>query len=43
MIFTHSTHFALVDKRGRIRSVFEGTEEQDRRTLLAVKKLAREK
>ena len=43
-LFVHSTHFALVDKRGQIRGVFEGTEEEDRRQLLlAVKKLAREK
>lgn len=43
-LFLHSTHFTLVDKRGRIRGIFEGTEEEDRRQLaLAVKKLAREK
>jgi len=43
-LFVHSTQFALVDKRGKIRGYFEGTEEEDRRQLLlAVKKLAREK
>ncbi len=43
-LFLHSTHFTLVDKRGQIRGVFEGTEDEDRRQLLlAVKKLAREK
>ena len=43
-LFIHSTHFALVDKRGRIRGVFEGTEEEDRKELLiAIKKLARER
>jgi protein SCO1/2 len=43
-LFLHSTHFTLVDKRGRIRGIFEGTEDEDRRQLaLAVKKLAREK
>jgi protein SCO1 len=42
-LFVHSTHFALVDKRGRIRGYFEGTEEAERKQLLqAVKKLARE-
>ncbi len=43
-LFIHSSHFALVDKRGNIRGIFEGTEEEDRRQLLlAVKKLLREK
>ena len=43
-LFIHSTQFALVDKRGKIRGYFEGTEEEDRKQLLiAVKKLAREK
>lgn len=43
-LFLHSTHFTVVDKRGQIRGVFEGTEDEDRRQLLlAVKKLAREK
>lgn len=43
-LFIHSEHFALVDKRGKIRGVFEGDEEEDRQQLLlAVKKLAREK
>ena len=43
-LFIHSTHFALVDKRGNIRGVFEGTDEKDRsQLLLAVKKLGRER
>jgi protein SCO1 len=43
-LFIHSTHFALVDKRGHIRGYFEGTEEEDRRQLvLSVKKLLRER
>lgn len=43
-LFLHSTHFTVVDKRGNIRGVFEGTEDEDRRQLLlAVKKLAKEK
>ena len=43
-LFLHSTHFTVVDKRGYIRGVFDGTEDEDRRQLLlAVKKLAREK
>jgi protein SCO1/2 len=43
-LFVHSTQFALVDKRGRIRGYFEGTEDEDRKQLLlAMKKLAREK
>ncbi len=42
--FVHSTQFALVDKRGKIRGYFEGTEEEERKQLLlAVKKLVREK
>ena len=42
-LFVHSTQFALIDKQGRIRGYFEGTEEADRKQLLlAVKKLARE-
>ena len=43
-LFLHSTHFTLVDKHGRMRGIFEGTEEEDRkRLLLAVKQLVREK
>jgi protein SCO1 len=43
-LFIHSTHFTLVDKRGRIRGIFEGTEDEDRRQLLlAIKKLVKEK
>jgi len=43
-LFIHSTHFALVDKRGNIRGIFEGTEEEDRQQLLfAVRKLLRER
>jgi protein SCO1/2 len=43
-LFIHSTQFALVDKRGKIRGYFEGTEDEDRKQLLlAVRKLAREK
>jgi protein SCO1/2 len=43
-LFIHSTQFALVDKRGKIRGYFEGTEDEDRKQLLfAIKKLAREK
>jgi protein SCO1/2 len=43
-LFIHSTQFALVDKQGKIRGYFEGTEEEDRKQLsLAIKKLAREK
>ncbi len=43
-LFIHSTQFALVDKRGRIRGYFEGTEDEDRKQLLlAIKRLAREK
>jgi protein SCO1/2 len=42
-LFIHSTHFTLVDKRGKIRGVFEGTEDEDRQQLLlAVRRLARE-
>ena len=41
--FVHSTQFALVDKRGRIRGYFEGTDEEERRQLaLAIRKLVRE-
>ena len=43
-LFVHSTQFVLVDRHGRIRGYFEGTEEEDRQQLLlAVKKLVREK
>ena len=43
-LFVHSTQFVLVDKHGRIRGYFEGTEEEDRQQLLlAAKKLVREK
>jgi len=43
-LFIHSTSFALVDKHGKIRGYFEGTEEEERKQLLlAVKKLVREK
>jgi protein SCO1/2 len=43
-LFVHSTQFALVDKHGKIRGYFEGTEEEERKQLLlAIKKLAREK
>jgi protein SCO1 len=43
-LFIHSTQFALVDKRGKIRGYFEGTEDEDRKQLLlAIKKLTREK
>jgi protein SCO1 len=43
-LFLHSTHFTLVDKRGRIRGVFEGTEDEDRKQLrLAIRKLERER
>lgn len=43
-LFIHSTHFALVDKRGNIRGIFEGTEEEDRQQLLlGVRKLLRER
>lgn len=43
-LFVHSTQFVLVDKHGKIRGYFEGTEEDDRKQLLlAIKKLAREK
>jgi protein SCO1/2 len=42
-LFIHSTQFALVDKHGKIRGYFEGTEDEDRKQLLlAIKKLARE-
>lgn len=43
-LFIHSTYFVLVDKRGRIRGYFEGTDEQERKQLaIAVKKLQRER
>lgn len=43
-LFIHSAHFTLVDKHGRMRGIFEGTEEEDRKELLlAVKQLIREK
>ena len=43
-LFVHSTQFVLVDKHGKIRGIFEGTEDEDRKQLLlAVKKLAKEK
>ena len=43
-LFIHSTQFVLVDKRGKIRGYFEGTEEEDRQQLLlAVRRLARER
>ena len=43
-LFLHSTQFVLVDKHGKIRAWFEGTDEVERQQLLrAVKKLAREK
>ena len=43
-LFLHSTQFVLIDKRGRIRGYFEGTDENERKQLaLAVKKLQREK
>ena len=43
-LFLHSTQFVLVDKHGKIRAYFEGTDEEERKQLFrAVKKLAREK
>ena len=43
-LFIHSTQFVLVDKRGKIRGYFEGTEDEERKQLLiAIKKLARER
>ena len=43
-LFIHSTQFVLVDKRGKIRGYFEGTDEEERKQLLlAVKKLVRER
>jgi cytochrome oxidase Cu insertion factor (SCO1/SenC/PrrC family) len=43
-LFIHSTHFVLIDKHGRIRGYFEGTDEDERRQLaLAVRKLLRER
>jgi protein SCO1/2 len=42
--FVHSTQFALVDRHGRIRGYFEGTDDRERKQLaVAVKKLLREK
>lgn len=42
-LFIHSTQFVLVDKRGRIRGTFEGTDDHERQQLaIAVRKLARE-
>ena len=41
--FIHSTQFALVDKKGRIRGYFEGTDDEERKQLaLAIRKLVRE-
>jgi protein SCO1 len=43
-LFIHSTQFVLVDKQGRIRGYFEGTDENERKQLaIAVKKLQRER
>ena len=43
-LFIHSTTFVLIDKRGKIRASFEGSDDEDRKQmLLAVKKLARER
>jgi protein SCO1/2 len=43
-LFVHSTLFVLIDKRGRIRGYFEGTDEQQRKQLaIAIRKLARER
>ena len=43
-LFLHSTQFVLVDKHGKIRAYFEGTDEAERKQLFrAVKKLVREK
>ncbi|HMJ92362.1 MAG TPA: SCO family protein [Candidatus Acidoferrum sp.] len=43
-LFLHSTQFVLVDKQGRIRGYYEGTEENERKQLaIAVKKLQRER
>jgi protein SCO1/2 len=43
-LFVHSTQFALVDKKGRIRGYFEGTEDEERKQLmLAARKLSRER
>ena len=42
--FVHSTQFALVDKKGKIRGYFEGTEDEERKQLvLAARKLLRER
>jgi protein SCO1 len=41
--FVHSTQFALVDKKGRIRGYFEGTDDEERKQLaFAIRKLVRE-
>jgi protein SCO1/2 len=43
-LFVHSTLFVLIDKRGRIRGYFEGTDDQQRKQLaIAVKILSRER
>jgi protein SCO1 len=43
-LFVHSTQFVLIDKQGRIRGYFEGTDENERKQLaIAVKKLTRER
>lgn len=43
-LFIHSTQFAVIDKRGRIRGYFEATDEEQRKQVaIAVKKLARER
>ncbi len=43
-LFIHSTQFVLIDKRGRIRGYFEGTDENERKQLaIAVKQLQRER
>lgn len=42
--FVHSTQFALIDRHGRVRGYFEGTDDRERKQLaVAVKKLLREK
>jgi len=43
-LFVHSTKFVLIDKQGRIRGYFEGTDDHEREQLaIAAKMLAREK
>jgi protein SCO1 len=43
-LFVHSTQFVLVDKKGRIRGYFEGSDDEERKQLqLAIRKLARER